>query len=213
MEILPGIWEGTSRERDGEDPQDFWVPSKAVKTAAGHQHDLDLATLQLSLQCMSTQVLHGHSTALGSQVRNRSSLFIQTNGTHGNRPGKVWDSCFGYAGRWSRKAEEQEGNGLQSWFEDGERVQEAHGEVLHLSKHGQDQAFLLMELYKTLPQRDRCTSLQNQAPPLPFTITFSQVPRVPFFQLGLQSRSQIETSCLFFWGGWLCCFGFFNWVV
>lgn len=36
----------------------------------------------------------------------------------------------------------QDGKGLQSWFGDGERVQQADLEALYLSKHGQDQAFV-----------------------------------------------------------------------
>ena len=48
-------------------------------------------------------------------------------------------------GHWrcgSRKAQVWDGKGLQSWYGDGERVQEAGLEVLDLSKHGQDQAFV-----------------------------------------------------------------------
>lgn len=39
------------------------------------------------MQCMSIQVLHVHSTVVGSQKRNMGVLFIQTNGNHGNRLG------------------------------------------------------------------------------------------------------------------------------
>lgn len=62
VETFPGIGEGRSKERSGEDPWDFRAPSNAVRTVRpGPGHP-------------GGQVVH--NTVLKSQKRNTGVLFI-----------------------------------------------------------------------------------------------------------------------------------------
>lgn len=60
VETLPSLWEGPSRERSGESPQDFRTPSKVVRTVRpglGHPGGQAVHSIVLRSQKTNTGVL------------------------------------------------------------------------------------------------------------------------------------------------------------